>query len=268
MASIELGDHTVAFRREGRGPVVLLIHGFVADGAATWRDQLEGLSDAYTLVAPDLPGSGGSSRPPDSWRVPEIADLLAEFAAASGIGRAHVIGLSFGGTLALELFRRHSGLVRSLVLADAYAGWAGSLSPEEVTDRLALSIRASHLPSSEFVAALLPSMFSTEAAPERVAAFAASVAEFDPPAFRTMATAAAEADLRDVLPTVDVPTLLLYGDKDVRAPRDVALRMKAGIAHARLVFLPGVGHASSVEDPEGFNREVRTFLDVLIQEPL
>jgi pimeloyl-ACP methyl ester carboxylesterase len=264
MASVEVGDLTIAFRREGDGPAVLLVHGFVGDGATTWRDQIIGLSDAYTVVAWDAPGLGGSSAVPEWWRMPQFADCLAEFASTLGVERAHVVGLSFGGALALELFRRHRGLVGSLVLADAYAGWAGSLAPATVRERLELSLRASELPPDEFVATMLPSMFSPEVAPERAASFAASVAGFDPSGFRTLARASAEADLRDVLPLVDVPTLLLYGDRDVRAPREVALHLEAEIRGSRLVMLPGVGHVSSVEDPVGFNREVRAFLDQLV----
>ena len=75
-----------------------------------------------------------------------------------------------------------------------------------------------------------------------------------------MATALAEADLRDVLPQIDVPTLLLYGDRDARAPLDVTDALRAAIPGSRLVVLPGVGHVSSVEAPDRFNAEVRTFL--------
>ena len=82
-------------------------------------------------------------------------------------------------------------------------------------------------------------MFSAGAAADRVADFAANVAEFDPVGFRAMAMASAEADLRDVLAMVDVPTLLLYGDQDVRAPREVAEALRVAIPGSRLVLLPG-----------------------------
>ena len=72
--------------------------------------------------------------------------------------------------------------------------------------------------------------------------------------------ALAEADLRAVLPTITVPTLLLYGAADVRAPRAVAEALHAGIPHSELVLLPGVGHACNLEAPEAFNAEVRRFL--------
>lgn len=107
---------------------------------------------------------------------------------------------------------------------------------------------------------MLPTMFSLEAAADRVADFAEKVVEFDPVGFRAMAMASAEADMRDVLPYIDVPTLLLFGDRDVRAPRQVAEALLAGIP-ARLVLIPGVGHINSVGAPDQFSAEVRTFLN-------
>jgi pimeloyl-ACP methyl ester carboxylesterase len=62
--------------------------------------------------------------------MPDYADCLSSFVNTLGLRQPHVIGLSFGGTLALELYRRHSTVPRSLLIASAYAGWAGSLSPD------------------------------------------------------------------------------------------------------------------------------------------
>jgi pimeloyl-ACP methyl ester carboxylesterase len=95
---------------------------------------------------------------------------------------------------------------------------------------------------------------------EAVARFAASVRAFHPAGFRAMTWSSGEAVLREILPTVDVPTLLLYGDQDARAPLDVAHALHAAIAGSELVILPDVGHASPVEAPELFNRELRHFL--------
>jgi len=81
--------------------------------------------------------------------------------------RLVVVGLSFGGALALEFFRRRHGLVRGLFLAGAYAGWAGSLPPDMVRSRLEPSLKASQLPPEEFAATLLPSMFSAASRPGR-----------------------------------------------------------------------------------------------------
>ena len=84
--------------------------------------------------------------------------------------------------------------------------------------------------------------------------------EFHPAGFRAMARALAE-DLRDVPAHVSVPTLLVYGDTDVRAPLNVAEDLHAAIAGSKLVVLPDAGHLCNIEAPEQFNREVRTFLE-------
>src|SRR2546427_6429206 len=98
----------------------------VGDGRE-WRRQTDDLSDAFTVVAWDAPGSGRSSDPPESFRMPDYADCLAGFMEALGLRRPCIAGLSFGGALALELYRRHPTIPAALVLAGAYAGWSGSL---------------------------------------------------------------------------------------------------------------------------------------------
>lgn len=251
----------IAFTLAGQGPPVVLLTGFVGDGLTAWRHQIEALSPTHTVLAWDVPGSGGSSDVPESFRLPDYADCLARLIGVLKLERPVVVGLSFGGALALELFGRHPGLVRALFLAGAYAGWAGSLSPTAVRERLEASTRASRLPPEDFVAAMLPSMFSSTAPRERVEEFVAGVIRaFRPAGFRTMAAASAEADLREVLPRVDVPTVVLHADQDVRSPREVAEALHEGIPDSRLVVLSGPGHASCVEAPEQFTAELRAFL--------
>ena len=97
-----------------------------------------------------------------------------------------------------------------------------------------------------FVGALLPTMLSEATAPELVEAFGASMLAFHPDGFRAMARASAE-DLREVLPHIDVPTLLVYGDKDVRAGLPVAEDLHATIPGSTLVVLPDTGHVCNIE---------------------
>ena len=77
---------------------------------------------------------------------------------------------------------------------------------------------------------------------------------------RVMLHAMAEADLRDVLPRIKAPTLLLYGDADVRSPLGVGEALHAQIPTSTLVVMPGAGHLSNIEAADRFNAEVRTFL--------
>jgi pimeloyl-ACP methyl ester carboxylesterase len=261
MDSVDVDGLRIAFTKAGRGRPVVLLGGFVGDGFVTWRRQIEALSTSYTVVAWDPPGSGASSDVPESFRLPDYADCLAGLVSALMLEQPVIVGLSFGGALALEFFRRHGAQVRALFLAGAYAGWAGSLSADTVEQRLRASLEASRMAPAEFVSLLLPSMFSTSAPADLVAEFGANMAErFRPAGFRTMALASAEADLRGVLPQIEVPTIVLHGEADVRAPKHVAEALCAAIPTARLVALPGVGHVSCVEAAERFTTEVQAFL--------
>jgi pimeloyl-ACP methyl ester carboxylesterase len=259
MDTVEVDGLRVGYERAGQGPPVVLLHGYVGDGATTWRGQLEGLSDRFTVVAWDMPGAGRSSDPPESFGLEGYADCLAGFIGRLGLERPHVVGLSLGGAFALELYRRHPGVPATLVLASAYAGWGGSLPAEVGEQRLRQALALSELSGEEFVGTLLPTMFSEGTAPEAVAAFGESMLGFHPAGFRAMARASA-GNVRDVLGRIEVPTLLVYGDNDVRAPLAVGEDLHAAIPGSRLVVLPGVGHVCNVEAPDEFNRVVRDFL--------
>ena len=259
MDTVEVEGLRVAYERAGHGPPLVLLHGYVGDGPATWRPQLDGLCDDFTVIAWDAPGAGRSSDPPESFGTAGYADCLAGFVERLGLGRPHVAGLSFGGILALALHRRHPAVPRTLVLASAYAGWAGSLPADVTEQHLRQAMVLGDLPPAEFVATLLPTIFGEATPPESVDAFGASMLEFHPAGFRAMARASAE-NLRDALPRIDVPTLLVYGAEDVRAPLPVAEDLHTAISGSTLVVLPDAGHACNIEVPEAFNQAVRRFL--------
>jgi pimeloyl-ACP methyl ester carboxylesterase len=187
------------------------------------------------------------------------ADCLAGFVEALGLDEPHVTGLSFGGALALELYRRHPAIPRTLVLASAYAGWGGSLTPEAAAQRLGQAVVLADLSGDELVDALLPTMFADTTPAGSVEEFRESLRAFHPAGFLAMAHASAE-DLRDVLPHVDVPTLLVYGDNDVRAPLAVAEALHGAISGSTLVVLADAGHLCNIEAPDAFNEAVRAFL--------
>ena len=260
MDQIDVAGLRIAYERAGAGPPLVVLHGYVGDGLGTWRHQIDGLSDEFTVVAWDAPGAGRSSDPPESFGLADYADCLAGFVGALGLGRVHVVGLSFGGGLALELYRRHPTIPMTLVLAGAYAGWAGSLPPRLWNNGCGRlwSWPIWRLPS--WSARWVRRCSRNRRGQKLSTSSRQPIVEFHPSRAPTMARSFAEADLRDVLPRVDVPTLLLYGDKDVRAPLEVAEALHAAIPTSRLVVLPGVGHVSCVEAPERFNREIREFL--------
>ena len=134
MDEIEVGGPRIAYRRAGVGPPLVLLHGGPSD-SREWRRQLDGLADDFTVVAWDMPRFGGSADPPEHFRTRDYADCLAAFIEVLGLKQPHLLGLSFGSGLALELYRWHSTIPRTLILASADAGWAGSLPPDVVEQR-------------------------------------------------------------------------------------------------------------------------------------
>jgi pimeloyl-ACP methyl ester carboxylesterase len=164
-AFAEAGGLRIAYEREGSGRPIVFLHGFFGDHRV-WRRQLE-LADGYTFVAWDAPGCGESSKPPASFRMPDYADVLAEFIGRLDLDKPHLVGNSFGGTLALQLASRHPGIASSVVGIDTYAGWSGSFSPEVVAQRWEASLPDLELPPGE-VAARWISGFVTSDAPEPI----------------------------------------------------------------------------------------------------
>ena len=248
----------IAYQRGGRGPPLIFLHGAMAD-ARLWRRQLADLADEFTVVAWDEPGAGGSSDPPDGYALADYADCLAALIDALDLGPAHVAGLSWGGTVALELYRRHPTTVAALILADTYAGWKGSLSAEECAQRLAGVERMSDGPIADLATSWLPGLLSSDAPAPLVTELISIMSESRPASIKITAAVMAHCDQRDLLPLIDVPTLLLWGELDARSPLYVARQFHDAIPGARLSVIPAAGHVSNMEQPERFNAEVRDF---------
>jgi pimeloyl-ACP methyl ester carboxylesterase len=247
----------IAYERVGEGPPLVLVHGAAEDGRA-WQPQLAALAGELTVVAWDQPGAGRSSDVPTDFGLADYASCLAAVVEALGLGPAHVAGLSWGGTVALELYRRHPGLVATLILADTYAGWKGSLPPHEVQARVAGARAMLAAPPEQFDPTL-PGLFAGDPPPAFVALLEQLAADVRPAALWSQLLVMAEADQRDLLPRVAVPTLLIWGELDVRSPLAVARQFEDAIPGAELVVIPGCGHVSNLERPEEFNDAVRAF---------
>lgn len=247
----------IAYERAGAGPPLVLAHGAAYD-ARSWRPQLSALADELTVVAWDEPGAGRSSDAPAGFGLEDYAHCLAALIEALGLGPAHVAGLSWGATVAQELYRLHRALVRTLILAGGYAGWKGSLPEEEVRARVAGARAMLAAPPGEFDPTL-PGLFAGEAPPEFAPLLEEMSAAVRRRSLAVQLEVMAEADQRDLLPHIAVPTLLIWGALDARSPLAVARQFEEAIPDAELVVIPECGHVCNLERPEAFNRAVRKF---------
>jgi pimeloyl-ACP methyl ester carboxylesterase len=257
VSSVRANGLEIAYERVGEGPPLVLVHGAAVDGRM-WQPQLSALADEFTVVAWDEPGAGRSADVPPTFTLADYAGCLAGLIDVLELGPSHVAGLSWGGTLVLELYRRRPELVATLLLVDTYAGWKGSLPEEEVRARIE-GVRRMLVADDHLFDPTLPGLFAGEPPAEYALLLGTMAAAVRPESMRTALEVMAEADLREVLPRIAVPTLLLWGEQDARSPLSVARDFQAAIPDAELVVIPDAGHVSNLERPEQVNDAVRAF---------
>jgi 3-oxoadipate enol-lactonase len=244
----------------GGGPALVLLHGFPFD-RSMWRGQAEALGGEFRVVAPDLRGLGETSLSKGVVTVEAMAEDVAALLDELNLGRVVLGGLSMGGYVAFELFRKFTGRVRALVLADTRPqsdDEAGRRSREENARR---ALKEGMEP---IVESMLPKLLSAGTRErggevlERVRTMMLSVSpEGAAAALRAMAV---RRDQTDLLPSINVPALIVVGGEDSITPPADAEAMAAKIEGSRLVVVEGAGHLSNVERPEEFNRALVEFL--------
>src|SRR6266550_4493697 len=112
---VRTGGVEIAYERVREGPPLVFVQG-AADDGRVWQPQLDALADEFTVVAWDEPGAGRSSDVPTGFNLVDYANCLAALIEALALAPAHIAGASWGGTVALELYRHHPQLVASLIL--------------------------------------------------------------------------------------------------------------------------------------------------------
>lgn len=265
MTSVLVDGLRVAYREAGSGVPLLLLHGGMSD-SREWHRQLDGLSDRWRVVAWDAPGCGGSDDAPPGWSLDDFARCVVGFARALGLARPHVAGVSFGAGLALATAALDESFARSLVLVSGYAGWAGSLPPEEVQRRLSGCLAAAADPPEPELADGRE-YTGNDPSPELLQELLQLARAARPQTYAVMGRAFAAADLRPVLPGLELPVLVVHGEEDRRCPLPVGRALARGIPGAVLVALPGVGHVLHQEAAGTLERVMRPFLTGVEEGP-
>lgn len=227
---------------------LLLLHAWPLD-ARMWDPQRAATPAAVAIAAPNLPGFGGSEPAGDVMTMTASAERALASMDEAGIDRAVVCGLSIGGYVAFELWRRARDRVGGLVLANTRA--------VEDSDEAAAGRRtlAERLRAEGNVLADDPPPLLREDAPEELGArvrgwIGEQPAEAIAAALLGMA---ARPDSTPDLATIDVPTLVITSSGDRLIAPEVSAEMARGIPGARFETIDGAGHLSNVEAPEAFN---------------
>jgi 3-oxoadipate enol-lactonase len=227
---------------------LLFLHAWPLD-ARMWDRQRAAAPDGVAVVAPNLPGFGGSEPAGDVMTMTAAAEQALAAMDDAGIERAVVCGLSLGGYVAFELWRRARDRVGGLILANTRAV---ADTDEAAAARRALAER---LRSEGNVLADEPPPLLAEDAPEELAERVRGWIA-DQPAEAIAAASlgmAVRPDSTPDLPTIDVPTLVVTSTGDRLIAPEIAAEMARGIPSARLETIDGAGHLSNLEAPDVFD---------------
>jgi pimeloyl-ACP methyl ester carboxylesterase len=259
MASIVPGDSVLHYSLHGRnGPAVVLLHGLGSSGA-DWPEQQAALGGRYRLIAVDLPGHGASALPLGPLTVDSMATDVAALLERLDEAPAHVVGLSLGACVALRLALGAPARVRSLTLVNPFARLqlSGPGDLARIGLRLLLLGTA---PMNRVAAHVARRLFPWPEQRDLYASAVSSLAATSRAAYFASMRALARFDARGQLCAIRQPTLVVTGDRDTSVPLAAKLALAAAIPRARLLVVPGSGHATPHDQPHAFNRALLDFL--------
>ena len=253
--SVRIGAQQVRYVRrkgaEAAGDVpIVILHGWGAHIEAV-GPILAALEGAFELIALDLPGFGESDPPPEAWSAADYARFVADFLDHLGVSRAHFVGHSHGGRVAIVLATEERERVVRLLLVDAAGirpkrGWR--YRRRVAVAKLGRAAAAVGGPPGrrlqERMRARVASRDYLEASETMRGTFRAVIAE----------------DMTDRLSRIGAPTLIVWGERDEDTPLWMAHRMEELIPDAGLVVLEGAGHYSYADAPGQFRAVARRFL--------
>ncbi|RKR86618.1 pimeloyl-ACP methyl ester carboxylesterase [Micromonospora pisi] len=233
---------------QGKGPGLVLLHGTSSTGLGSWGTVLEGLAAKYTVVLPNLPGSGDSPLPDGPLDVDTVADQIVATARKAGLETFALAGASLGAPIAIKVAARHPERISQLATVVGFARprptlrmnldlWAAMFDRQD-KDLGKLLVMLSF--SDEFLAAL-----PEEQLPQVMAMMTAHPA----PGTAAQIDFGLRLDVRPDLGKIQAPTLVVSAAGDRFIPPAHSREIAAGIPGARLVEVAG-GHASIFEDPQ------------------
>jgi pimeloyl-ACP methyl ester carboxylesterase len=232
-----VGGHAVRYYEAGEGPALILVHGAGGTGRI-WHRQMGVFSDRFRVIAPDLPGFGGTDFFPDAVTVRGYGSFIAGFMDAQGIGSASVMAHSFGGWASC---------------------WFASEFPERLERLVLVAPSGLHIESSpvmsvpELIAELKRFYSYSVDEPEELTKAIDTIT-------RLTGSGAFRPDLDKRLPLIKSPALIVWGRDDKVVPPAYSGLFRDGIKGSVLKVIDGAGHLPFMERPDEFNKAVLGFL--------
>jgi 3-oxoadipate enol-lactonase len=240
---------------------VMLLHSLGTDHRI-WRPQVGPLGLRYRVLAPDSRGHGQSA-----WSGPLTADTwvsdIIRVLDHAGVDDAVLVGVSMGGIQALACALSCPSRVRGIVIADSFAQLPADSASEKAA---ALAGRAREQGMAALADYYVDATFTVAPLPAGAEEVRQAIAGMAVNAYTASATTCFGVELEDRLPGVTCPALILWGERDTRAPRELSDRLAAALPAASLAVIPAAGHLSNLENPAVFTFFTEDFLASLTRK--
>ncbi len=243
------------YKMTGEGEIVLFLHGWGAN-IELFDKLMTAVSEKYTALALDLPGFGQSEEPPEPWSVDDYVNFVNAFLDQLGVKPVCLIGHSFGGRI---MIKELSGNLLPSVTKAVFIDSAGIKPKKTVKQKLSLACYKVGKAFLSFkpIKALFPDALDNLRNKRGSADYKNST-----PTMRATLVKVVNEDLTELLPKIQVPSLLIWGTADTATPISDGETFEKLILDAGLVRVTGAGHYSFLQAPELTERAIRSFLGI------
>jgi pimeloyl-ACP methyl ester carboxylesterase len=250
--TIDIDKISLHYTVSGQGPDMILMHGWGCN--TTTLASIERIAqEQHTVYNIDFPGFGSSTEPENVWGIEEYTQIIEKFIAKLGIKKPILLGHSFGGRVGILYSSRHDD-VDKLILVDA-----AGIKPKR---NLKYYFKVY---SFKFSRKCYEILLGKEKAQSRIDKLRAKHGSSDyansTATMRAILSKVVNEDLKQVMPKIACPTLLIWGENDTATPLSDAKEMEKLIPDAGLVSFPGCGHYSFLDNPYQFASVLRSFIN-------
>ena len=261
MPQITSDDADISYEVLGSGPPVVLLHPFPANHEL-WKPAAQALISHYRVILPDLRGHGDSGIGAGPALMQKHAADIYRVLDHEEIGRAAFVGVSIGGYVLFEFWRKYRARVEALVLCNTKAQ---SDTPEARAGRLQAAADVIERGTEPFFESMLPKLLgktTQSTRPDLVDGAVRMMRKMSPEDVAMVQRGMAERrDSVEMLNTINVPTLIVTGDEDIFTGAAEAELMRQNVPNSQMKVIAKAGHYSPWEQPGEVGKLVRQFLD-------
>jgi pimeloyl-ACP methyl ester carboxylesterase len=259
VSSLTTDQGIVHYEVYGRGKPVILLHGWLGSWGL-WQETMEYIGKYYRTYALDFWGFGESGKRRDTYAIQDFVSLVNQFMEQLGISQAPLVGHSMGGTVSLSVAIRFPERVSKVVVVGSPIIGSSLAWPLKLAGYRPIAFLLFNMMSvfrlgvrvaSPFICRdeRFPAMMDRDLSRTTVESFLLSIASLR------------RTDLRSTLNQVRIPSMGMYGDRDIIVHPKQWQPMQAGISNARIERFPLAGHFPMLEEPRQFSEKLKEFLD-------